>query len=361
MSGKIVCLGGLALALLGLVGAACGQGPNYPASPTATLPSEGSGLTPSPPLSLPYSGPHVTDGGAGGGGPWNGTSNAPGQVDGAMPNAGTGTWSSWIHGPRDPGCCGPAGGDGPLGYELYARSGVSVPIGGGIFNDVLHPGWSIEGGGRLLLFNQQADAAWTVDLSVSNTHYNGKNGGADHTFTLVNVPAQGKVGVQIGNMVIVAANAQRQNIVIDSITGFAHAYNETLANGRLGHEWYLLGSAGGCNGGVNWRWGIDAGGGFGSGRADLRYTNPNLTTVNGGLAGTGQAVDPASLFIRHQTRTIKEAAAAIHSDIEIPCGCCLFQAGIRVEYGYVWSNILQPQNNADLHSINVLFQLGARF
>ena len=52
---------------------------------------------------------------------------------------------------------------------------------------------------------------------------------------------------------------------------------------------------------------------------------------------------------------------AVHSDLEIPCGCCIFQAGLRSEYGYTWADILQRQNNSDVQDINLLFNLGLRF
>jgi hypothetical protein len=52
---------------------------------------------------------------------------------------------------------------------------------------------------------------------------------------------------------------------------------------------------------------------------------------------------------------------SLHSDVEVPCGCCIFQAGVRAEYGYIWSDILQRHNDTDLESINLLFNAGLRF
>ena len=48
-------------------------------------------------------------------------------------------------------------------------------------------------------------------------------------------------------------------------------------------------------------------------------------------------------------------------DIEYPCGCCTPFAGIRGEYGYTWTDILQHQNRADLQYLGLLFNLGVRF
>ena len=64
---------------------------------------------------------------------------------------------------------------------------------------------------------------------------------------------------------------------------------------------------------------------------------------------------------RHLTDTNAGVFLAVHSDVEIPCGCCIFQAGLRSEYGYTWSDILQRQNNSDIQDISLLVNLGLRF
>src|SRR2546423_1730904 len=70
--------------------------------------------------------------------------------------------SDWILGTH-PGCCGPIGGDGPIRGELYLRSGVSLPVEGAYFGHTLVTGWDIDGGGRVLFFNAERDADWSVD------------------------------------------------------------------------------------------------------------------------------------------------------------------------------------------------------
>ncbi len=51
----------------------------------------------------------------------------------------------------------------------------------------------------------------------------------------------------------------------------------------------------------------------------------------------------------------------LSSDVEIPCGCCTFLAGMRGEWGYNWADILQHQNSSDLQDVNILFTAGVRF
>jgi hypothetical protein len=55
------------------------------------------------------------------------------------------------------------------------------------------------------------------------------------------------------------------------------------------------------------------------------------------------------------------AYVAVHSDLEYPCGCCIFQLGFRVEWDYTWTDILQSQNKGDLQDLNFLVNLGVRF
>src|SRR6516164_1639237 len=70
--------------------------------------------------------------------------------------------SPWLVYPRSPCCCGSVGTcGGPINYELFARSGMTFPLGGGFFGAHLNPGWAVEGGGRVLLFNPAVTKAWT--------------------------------------------------------------------------------------------------------------------------------------------------------------------------------------------------------
>src|SRR5262245_14744391 len=87
----------------------------------------------------------------------------------------------WITYDR-PGCCGPQGRDGPIGWELYLRNGVSIPTGNNILQESLNPGWQTSAGARTLLFNKDTTAAWTADVGLSYSYNNA--GGPDRVFNV---------------------------------------------------------------------------------------------------------------------------------------------------------------------------------
>jgi hypothetical protein len=66
-------------------------------------------------------------------------------------------------------------------------------------------------------------------------------------------------------------------------------------------------------------------------------------------------------MLRRRTDTIGSAFLGLHSDVEIPCGCCVFMAGLRAELNYTWSDILQRQNDSNLLDVNLLITCGVRF
>ncbi len=240
--------------------------------------------------------------------------------------------------PRSPCCCGPVGGPcgGPLGYEVFARSGIAFPVGGGIFGNYLHPGWDIEGGARLLLFNPQSTKAWTISVGVSNIF--NRTGDANQPVTLFNVPVHTLVTTPANPSVPGSIATSAPGITnVPSLQATVSSLNQTFFNFGFGREWYLLGSADpGKMRGCNWRVGADAGGRWGS--AMIQFNE-----------------------INHHTDVIGGMYCAIHTDIEYPWRCGVLQAGIRYEYNYIWTDLLQPQNNGDYQSMNLLFQIGARF
>jgi hypothetical protein len=246
--------------------------------------------------------------------------------------------SPWLVYPRSPCCCGPVGGHcgGPLGYEVFARSGIAFPIGGGIFNRFLQPGWDVEGGGRLLFFNPPATKAWTVSLSVSNIF--NRTGDSNQPITLRNVPVHTTLTTPPNPNVPGSAAIVTPVITnVPSLQATVSSLNMTFVNVGFGREWYLLGSADpGQMRGCNWRVGADAGGRWGTAMVQFNEIN-------------------------HHTDTIGGMYCAIHTDAEIPFRCGILQAGIRYEYNYIWTDLLQPQNNGDYQSMNLLFQLGVRF
>jgi hypothetical protein len=238
--------------------------------------------------------------------------------------------SSWLVYPRSPGCCGPVGGcGGPLGYEVFARSGIAFPGGGGIFGNFLRPGWDIEGGGRLLLLNPAVNKAWTVSLSVSNIF--NRTGNDNQVITLNNVPVKTTV-IPPGS-----TNPTPVTVTVPHVPVTLSSLNQTFFNFGLGREWYLLGSADpGLQNGCNWRFGVDGGGRYGT--ADVQFNE-----------------------IQHHTGQTGGMYAAIHTDVEYPWRCGILQAGIRYEYNYLWTHLLQAQNGSNYQSSNLLFQIGARF
>lgn len=227
--------------------------------------------------------------------------------------------SSWIIYER-PSCEGPMGGT-PIMSELYFRSGASFPTGGEIIGKLLQPGWMIGGGARALFFNPSMDAAWTIDAGISNTRNHSSRSDFQIPLTILVPNATGGASrVNFGNDPGVPGVTLRE-------------YNRTTVNLSFGREYYLWGSAAEC-GERNLRVGWDGGGRYGSASAQFRE-------------------------IRHRTDVIGGVFVALHSDLEVPCGCCVFQAGFRVEYGYTWGDILQRQS--DVHEVNALINLGVRY
>ena len=243
-------------------------------------------------------------------------SAGPATPEGPAP-LGVATSSTWIDYQRCLGCCGPVGGNGPIGYEVYLRNGVDFPIGGNPFGaSHLGVGWDVTGGARTLFFDAPMDKAWTVDLSITN---------------IFNTSTDSSTKYQLFNLV-----AGPNLNPIPEVDGIVKNLNRTYVNVAGGREWYLWGSADSCQEAMNLRVGADLGGRWGTER--VTFTNfRHLTDINAGV------------FV------------ALHSDLEIPCGCCIFQAGLRWEYGYTWSDVLQHQNNSDIEDMNLLLTAGVRF
>ena len=211
--------------------------------------------------------------------------------------------SSWITYDHE-NCCVGKGGGTPIRTELIFRIGPSVPIGGEFLGRNLDTGWMIEGGARALFFNQAWNRAWAVELALSNTH----NGGLTNNTTLL-------------------AHTINQQVSVTSL-------DRTFAGAGLGREWYLWAPANDPN---DWhlRFGADAGARYGA--ATIKFAE-----------------------IRHRTQVIEGFYAALHTDLEIPCGRLTYLAGMRTEYGFTWSNIFD-QYKGNLQDITVLFDMGVRY
>jgi hypothetical protein len=243
----------------------------------------------------------------------------------AEPPAGLDSWITYTR----PDCCGPVGGDGPILYELYVRTGPVMPVGGKIFSHVLETGWDINGGARSMFYNAERDAAWTVDLGLSNLRNQGQH-------TDIKIP----FGV---------VNTSGTTPTVQNITITVKNMNRTFANFSGGREWYLgdppqscggccdgHGGCGSCWSGPRWRAGFDVGGRLGSVKLELHE-------------------------ITHQQDVVSAVFVALHTDAEFSCGCCTFLAGFRIEWDYNWMDVLQGRNNNDLQDVNYLFTAGVRF
>jgi hypothetical protein len=238
--------------------------------------------------------------------------------------------SPYLTYPRAPCCCGNVGKcGGPIDTEIFFRSGAAFPIGGGTFNQYLHPGWDIEAGGRLLLFNPTSTAAWTATMSVSNIY--AASSSNTPPVLLYRVPVfTAPPGPPTGFPILETVVLPNKELTVQSL-------NMTFVNLGMGREWWLLGSANpGQQQGWNWRVGIDGGGRYGS--AMVRFDE-----------------------IQHHTGVVGGMYAAIDSDLEHPIRCGIFFVGVRFEYNYIWTSLLQDQNNGDFQSLNLLLQTGVRF
>jgi hypothetical protein len=238
--------------------------------------------------------------------------------------------SPFLNYPHSPCCCGAVGTcGGPIGSELFIRSGMSFPIGGGIFNQFLHTGWDIEGGARVLFFNQPSTRAWAVSLSIGNIF--NRTGDANQPITLLRFPVHTLVQVPGTNTVA------PQVVQVPEVTATVSSLNQTFVSAGFGREWWLLGSAyPGSQGGWNWRIGVEGGGRWGSAMVQFNEFQHHTDVVGGMFCG-------------------------MHSFLEYPFRCAIPFAGVRFEYNYIWTSILQDQNKGDYQSLNLLFELGVRF
>lgn len=218
--------------------------------------------------------------------------------------------SDWITYTK-PDCCGPLGG-GPLATELYLRSGWAIPVEGAFFGKTLETGWMIGIGARELFFNPSLTAAWAVDFGISYTYNHG----------------------QRNDIAVLVRGADDSTRLL--VTRSLH---RTYFNMAVGREWYWSAPANAP--GWKLRFGGDLGGRYGTLRADM------------------DELGRRSFFRRGDT--IGSLFGAVHSDLEIPWGCCTLLSGVRAEWNYNWSDVFQAQNDADFQDLNLLLTLGVRF
>lgn len=248
-------------------------------------------------------------------GPATPTGPRPTQVGEIVPA--TGGLSDWITYRRD--CCeGPFDRVTPLFSEIYLRAGPSIPFGGQTLSRQLDTGWSIAGGWRALFFNEPLTRAWVFDAHIMNT-----NEGAGRFNTQFPVTFFHN-GVR-SDLVVFEGVAGRKTFSIQNS-------NRTLVGAGLGREWYLWRSA--DTEGMHWRVGADAGGRWGSHRINFSEFG-------------------------HISDVIGSAYGAVHTDLEFPWRRWHFQTGVRVEYAYTWSDILQV--TSDVQELSVFLSFGVRY
>jgi hypothetical protein len=346
MSGKRFCLAGLVLILLGLE-VAHAQSPGY-VTDGVMLPST-PGTDPNyQGADIGSSTPDVGPGGQG-----IGTQNAAS----AAPVNATAPISEWLTYPRSPGCCGPIGGSGPIGMELFLRLGISYPFGGSVLVHSLRDGWDIDGGARSLFFDVDRQTAWTVSLGLSNIYSQAQANPPVVTLTNVKTGLALPTGQSASSTLAAAQSAVQQLglppsvaqqltsnvqtttgvvVVLPTRTASVADYNQTFLNFAGGRLWYLQGSGDCSQQQCNWRIGCEGGGRWGTSKVDFNE-------------------------IRHLTDTVGGLFTAVYTDIEYPWQCAILQAGIRVEYQFIWGDILQRQNTSDYQSVILMITGGVRF
>jgi len=206
--------------------------------------------------------------------------------------------------------------NGPIGYELFLRTGVSLPASGPIFGHTLETGWDIEGGVRSLFFNPAMDRDWSIDLSINNILNRGQRSDITFPYNILQTNQTGALSTL-------------------TIPASIRELNRTDVNVGLGLDWYLVGTACACDA-PRWRVGLDAGGRLGTAKVEFFQTTHHTDTIGGVYVG-------------------------LHTDLELPRGCCTFLVGFRVEWDYTWMDILQIQNDSDLMDVNFLATFGVRY
>jgi hypothetical protein len=246
----------------------------------------------------------------------------------AVPGYPQGTYPSPYY-TDGPGCCGPLGRDGRVGYEVHTYTGVNIPFGTGLA-DLLNAGWTVGGGVRTLFFDPTHTRAWTIDLGLSYTH-NWAAGEDDPVNVFLRSPPT-------VNQFTGAVTAQPDRLVFTAI----REVHRTSFNYSFGRDVWLWGSGntGGMQG-TNVRVGAWFGGRYGTSHVD----QIPLNEVNG--------------YSRRQN-VFHGIHVGAHATYEVPMGAWVGFGGVRAEYGHDWTN-LTPPLQGNIHYVNLQFTLGVRY
>ena len=218
----------------------------------------------------------------------------------------------------------PVGGNGPITYETYFRTGPNIIVDAGGANGSLdRSGWVYQFGGRSLFFNPAGDAAWVVDLGLSTTINRGNR--LQHTIPVLASELRG------GD----PSNTFTIPLGIRSIS-------RTSFNYGIGRDWFFNGPGYlGQAPETNWRFGTDIGGRYGT--ASIGFEPQD---------------DPGGYRRRHGIYHGLYLGTSLNWERNY-CGWILL-AGIRAEYGYTWMNLIPPLNG-DIQDVNLMLTLGVRF
>ncbi len=228
-----------------------------------------------------------------------------------------------------PGCCGPLGRNGRVGYELYLNTGPTWAFGEGEFTRRLQTGWMVGGGGRSLFFDPAHTAAWVADLGLS---YQYNRGEFDDPLTVfIKQPP-------LRNPITGQTTARPDLLSRVSI----RALNRTNFNFALGRDWWFWGAGStGMENGTNLRLGGLVGGRWGTAHVDMVPVD-----------------DPLGYARRHNVT--HGVFLAAHATVEVPMGTTIWFAGLRTEWGYDWTNLV-PTLDGNIHNFNLLLTAGIRF
>ncbi|OWK41958.1 hypothetical protein FRUB_04036 [Fimbriiglobus ruber] len=227
-------------------------------------------------------------------------------------------------------CCGPVGGNGPITYELYTRTGPNFTLGGGsALSGALKNGWVVQGGGRSLFFNQARDAAWALDLGIGYTYTPG-----DRNSILTTDPS----------IKFINANPTGSFNINTPVPVYVGGIYRTTFNYAVGRDWFLSGP-GTTNQEEGWnsRLGLDVGGRWG--------------TVHADLYNVGNTGDP---YIRRQAVS-QSVFLGANYNWERSFGGWIWFGGFRTEWGATVSNNLIAPQSTRLFDVNLLMMAGVRY
>lgn len=271
-----------------------------------------------PTASAPAGGPPATSAGVL-------TAPATGLPAAALP---PGTVCSPACGP-DGTCCGPFGANGPVTYELYARTGPALVVGGSELSGRLNTGWQIGSGAYTLLYNTSRDAAWSLGTGISYTYNRGRQergGPLDvHTPRVQTLPGGGT-----------------QQLADGLAPHLVRGLHRTTFDYSIGRDWWLQGPGTvGAEAAPNTRVGAYVGGRYGTAHTDLF-----------------PQADPTNYLRKHSI--MHSVFGGMHYGWEKPMGNWIFFTNARAEVDYAFMNVVPPQGS-DVLSVNLLFSLGVRY